>query len=1283
VPRSERPIDETEDAVVAFAAGLRKLREKAGRPPYRTLAKQAHYSVSTLADAAAGRKLPSLPVALAYVDACGGDVEGWEQRWREVSAELAEESKVSNPAEFDSAHTCPYIGLPAFQSEDAEWFFGRERLTDELVNRISERRFLAVFGASGSGKSSLLRAGLLPRMRAADHGPAILFTPGPHPIEECAVRLAAFGGGSASALRTDLLDGERALHLIVRQLLAEAPDAQDLLIVVDQFEEVFTLCADERERSRFIDALLTAAGEPNSRCRVVIGCRADFYVRCAEHPNLVDALRDAQVLVGPMTTDELRKAVSLPAARAEATVEGALLARIIAEATGEANVLPLVSHALRETWRRRRGNTLTLAGYEASGGIQHALARTAEHVYGELTAAQQQLARGIFLRLVALDEDTTETKRRLARAELDADDPNTAAVLGALAGARLITLDIDTVELTHEALLHAWPRLHGWISADRAGLLLHQQFADAAVVWEREDRDPSALYRGARLAAVTDWAQRHEHDVPLSPRTRAFLAASIRGQRRNVGLRRGALVLLCVLTVLASIAATVAFSQSGTASAERDNAIAGQILSESEQLRATDPSLAAQLALTSYRMQSTAQSTADLLSTENVPLSRPLTGHIGTVYAVAYRPDGKIMASAGADDTIRLWNTADPSRPPLIGAPIRAHSKGVYWVAFSPDGRTLASAGADHTVELWNLTDPAHPKPWGAPLTGHTGLVFSVSFSPNGMVLASASDDGTVRLWNVAAPAKATPLGVPLPGDGQSLASATFSPDGRTLAVASHDHTLALWNLTDPAHPQPWRPPLTGFGGTVYAAAFSPDGHTMATVCADNTVQLWNVNDPAQTSALGAPMLGHSDTVYAVAYSPDGRILATAGADQSVRLWDVADPTNPQPLGTPLVGHTGYVFWLAFSPDGHTLASASADHTIRLWNLPRTLLTEHTSYVNGVAFSPNGRIMASGSGDDSVRLWNVANPGRPEPIGAPLTGNTGSVKRVAFSPNGRILASAGADNTVRMWDVNDPDKPKPIGHPLVGRTDAFTSLMFSPNGRTLAAGCGDHSVWLWNVAEPDNPIALGPPLRVQADYVYWTGFSPDNQLLASGSADDTVRLWDMRDPAHPKLLPGTINANAGAVLWGAFSPNGHILATANDDHTVRLWDITDPAHPKPIGAPLTGHTSFVYWVGFSPDGNTLTSSSGDDTVRRWDVSDPAEPATLGAITGHTGPVDNAALSLNDEFLATASDDHTLQITALDPAAAIQRICASTANNLTQRQWQVYVPQQLPYNPPCS
>lgn len=391
MPRAERPLQSDGTALTEFAVDLRTLRQKAGNPSYRELARLAHFSSSTLSDAAGGKRLPSLAVTLAYVRACEGDVGEWERRWHTLVLESEPATRVRGEDECDGKRA-PYVGLAAYQVQDAEWFHGRESLVEELTKRVAARRFVTVIGPSGAGKSSMLRAGLVPRLSPTG-ATVVLFTPGAHPIEECAIQLAHLIGSTPGAVMAELADDERGLHRLTRQALTDESDGTDIVLIIDQFEEVFTLCHDPAERARFIALLIQASQAATSRCRVVIGVRADFYGHCLLDADLAAATRDAHLAVGPMTVDELRRAIVDPARRAECTIETSLVTTLVAHANGQAGALPLLSHALLETWRHRKGHTLTLAGYQRTGGIDGALARTAETVFNSLDESQQCTAR--------------------------------------------------------------------------------------------------------------------------------------------------------------------------------------------------------------------------------------------------------------------------------------------------------------------------------------------------------------------------------------------------------------------------------------------------------------------------------------------------------------------------------------------------------------------------------------------------------------------------------------------------------------------------------------------------------------------------------------------------------------------------------------------------------------------------------------------------------------------------------------------------------------------------
>ncbi|WP_158890521.1 hypothetical protein [Amycolatopsis anabasis] len=1231
MPRRERPLEPGDDVLLRFAAGLRSLREKAGSPTYRELGKLAGYSAAALSDAAGGRKLPSLPLTLAYVDACLGDTAEWEARWRATAAELA-----AREPEADEETRAPYLGLAPFQPADADRFFGREKVLAELLARVRERRFVGVFGASGSGKSSLLRAGLVAELTGDGRRSAAVLTPGPHPMAKHGNRLSELNG--------DALEN-------------------DQLLVVDQFEEVFTLCPDPEERNRFIDGLLAAA---NGRARVVLGVRADFYGHCGRHPGLVDALRDAQVLIGPMSPDELRAAITEPALRTGCRVETALVSRLISDATGQPAVLPLVSHAMLETWRRRQGLTLTVAGYEAAGGIQDAIARSAENVYTGLDEGQRQVARQIFLRLTALGEGTEDTKRRISRRELDESDPDTGVVLEELAHARLLALDNEGIDIAHEALIRSWPRLREWLADDREGLRVHRQLTEATDAWESLDRDPGSLYRGVRLARAQGWADAHES--ALTAREREFLDASLAAEaaeraaaRRRTRRLRQLVALLSVLLVVAVAATVYAVRAEDTATEQRNIALVRKAVSDAAGLRAANPALSTQLSLAAYRMNPLPEARDGLLGAFHSPYSTRLTGHTETVGGVAFSRDSRVMASTSADRTARLWDVADPRHTREL-AVLRGHSDVVFSAVFSPDGRTLATMSRDHTVRLWDVTDPARAREL-VTLNGHTSYVYAAAFSPDGSVLASVSADRTTRLWSVADGREITAFGA----YAGTVGAVAFSPDGRILATAG-DFGARLWEVADLRSPREIAV-LTGHTAPVSGVAFSPDGRTLATSSHDRTARLWEVTEP-RAPALLSVLTGHTHPIYGVTFSPDGRFVATAGSDNSARLWDVADRRAPRQAAR-LLGHTDSVNAVAFSPDGRTLSS-TGDTTVRLDVLSELNLHEHGDGIKWVAYRPDGKVLATGGHDNTARLWDVAaDPLHPRLL-AIITGHSQVVWHVAFSPDGRTLATAAYDGTVRLWDVADPRAPAPFG--VLPRLDGELQWVeFSPDGRWLATATAARAARLWDVTDLRNPVELAT-ITAHPEPVHQASFSPDGRLLATSSADRTTRIWDVADPRAPRELARLPEGSL------AFRPDGRVLATGTRENGVRLWDLGDPARPQALGL-LTGHTNFVYGLAFSPDGRRFTSGSADRTARLWDVSDPRAPVPLGVFAGSVGPAINATFSPDGRLLAT-SVDFAPAVWDPDPDRVAARVCDLAHPRITPEEWSQYFP-GVAYQPPCG
>ncbi|MFD9122293.1 NACHT and WD repeat domain-containing protein [Streptomyces bottropensis] len=1212
----------------------------------------------------------------------------------------------------------PYRGLKSYDSDYAQVFFGRELLVKRVLSELEAVRgkggTILLTGASGTGKSSLLKAGVVPALRAgklpgsADWPTVSMIAESdePDPLDSLAKAMASCAEAELAEVTGALHSGPQAVEALMQQIVTlgrgarpgggPAPDADSrVVVIIDQFERALVSAEDgpgSDERLQAFYAVLRTMTSAPTAAIVILSVRLDFLNAALQSaPSPAGADRRPPVFVEPIGETDLTAIIEMPArafkVNPEAGFAGLVLGDISARGgrlAHQTGVLPLLSHALQMTWERGGGREMTKANYRAVGGVEGALRVTAEEIYAALSPRQQEIARQMFLSLVHVQHSGTATRRQISQDDLfdevNCEEAELEVVLDRFVEGRLLVIDDTTVEITHEALMVAWPTLRVWLDADRGSRLVAQQVVADARAWDQAKRPVSDLYSASRLQSAQAWRTNYPADV--TELSQAFIDASVRQSQKRTRRLWGTIAALTVLVMLTGTLAVVVSWQKSDLKQQRDEAQSRTLASQASILRHKDVNLARQLALAAYQISPTTEARSALIEATALPPAVRMLGgkDSGIMYAVGIHPGGAVAAAA-VEGTVRFWNLADAGHPAPLPALPGSTCRKFYALAFSPSGDLLAGPCNDGTIRLWNTRNPKAPVALPA-LRGLGAKVYSVAFSPDGGLMAAAIAEpeadgvavGSIRLWSVTGSA-VQPLSAAVRVDDAAPAKSVSFRNNQQLAVGTDDGTVQLWDISSPDRPtDPVEVP--GTTKAIGQLAFSPDGKLLAAGGADNLVHLWSTSG-SRPRAEGKPIGGATSYINAVAFSPDGATLAIASSDgvNGIRLLDLA---SRRIIAT--LPHPAPVTSVKFSPDGKSVITGANDGTARLWPVNIPTLEGMAYIVSAARFSPDGKTLAIGSAD--LQLFDVTQAHSPHRLGPAVSNPDTFSGTVAFAPNGRLLAEGrGRSGTVQLWNVATPARLSELGPPLEAHSKQVEALAFSPDSTTLATGARDGSMRLWDVRTPERPKELAEPGPFDG-MVTDIRFSPDGRLLVAGSADKTVRFWDVSNPRKPRPYGAPITPANHYVFSTVFSADGSLLAVGLADSTVRLYDVTEPGRPEAIGQPLTGPEGYVSALSFTSDSAFLAATATDGTVWLWDLQDRRSPTVWATLRTSTDAVYPVSYKPRSRTLVAGGAEKKAWIWNTDVTEATALICRTTGDPLTPEEWDKYFPPDRSYAPPC-
>ncbi len=1142
----------------------------------------------------------------------------------------------------------PYKGLRSFQAADNQEFFGREKLIEKLIKRMSEvspqrlttstlpesemGRFLAVVGPSGSGKSSLVKAGLIAALWRGDIPGSekwfvVEMLPGTHPIDELEVALTRVAANQASNLREQLERDERGLVRAAQLILPN--DGTELVIVIDQFEEVFTLVTDEHERVQFLKLIQNAVSDLRSHIRVVVTLRADFYDRPLHYAGIGELFRSRIETILPLTADGLERAISQPAERVGVRFEPGLVAKIISEVNYQPGALPLLQYALTELFELRKGRLLTLEAYQAIGGSVGALAKRVDELYLSMSAAGQEAAKQMFMRLVTLGEGVEDTRRRVARSELlaiTADPEIMDEVIDTFAEYRLLSLDNDpntrtpTIEVAHEAILREWERLRGWLNDSREDIKLQRQLASTAHEWEHSGREPSFLLRGSRLTALAKWSadtklaltdKEHHYLQESLDEQHQQLAKEIERQARVKALEQRSIRFLRILVAVLLLAVLGAFGLTGAA--VNQSSLTQQALATSdanfrhaEQIRlaaqaqnlmndGSPGNLPALLALASLRFGYSEQADAALLKASSLGIIKRLFPSTSISNGGVFSPDGKRAVTIGTDHLGRVWDIKSGAEIMKLTGPTDL----LNTVAYAPNGQYIVAAGYEKIAWLWDAQSGKQLRQ----LTGHTDQIWNIAISPNSQYILTCGGDKTIRFWDAQSGKEVHEISLNATAafspDGQYVAtggeekitlwdmqtwkeirhfdahvglinSLLFSPDSKALVISSDDKTLRLWDIQTGSEIRKF----TGHTSWVGPIDFSQDGDTLISGGGDNTIRFWDVQSGNELKQFYS-----RDTPASLDLSPDGKYVLTNG-QPSAYLWDAQFKSEPEVIQVVDPTQDEGPWRIKYSADQRYLLTAGPT-SAQIWdakNMKKLYELRPTTSIRDAVLSPDGKyLFASTNGPDTnTYLYEVATGKTIQTF----VGHTAEINEVDYSPDGKYGSTSSFDNTAIVWDIQTGK----IVRRFEGHAAALGHSIFSSDSQRLLTGCTDGTLRLWD-------IATGELLKTFEDHAAGDmnlAFSPDDKRIASNHFDGTFRIWDVESGKVIHNLSGY-----SGMTWGVmFSHDGRYLLGSDMNRDVRLWD----TQTGELVRVYSGHTGGIHWATFSPDEKQILAVGGGDLV---------------------------------------------------------------------------------------